>query len=486
MKIYNSISKKKEVFIPVSEDTVNIYTCGPTVYNYAHIGNFFSYLSADVLYRWLRYGKQYTVHWVMNITDVDDKTIRDSKKSHPKMPPKEALKTLCNFYETELFKDLELLNIPKDSFFAIPRATEYIKKEQELVQKIYDNGYAYISDGSVYFDINTYKKDHTYGKLIHIDEGFQSGVRVDMDEYEKANASDFVLWKGKKEGEPYWEFTLNTKDSTATIPGRPGWHLECSAMEEDLFDLPFDIHTGGIDLKFPHHENEIAQSLAGFKQDPTNYWFHNGHLLVEGEKMAKSKNNFYTLSGFLKEYNVKPEIFRLVMIINHYRSNFNITENGVHSAIKNLQEIRDVYKLFLGLKKDLKKEQKNSFILSNITKAKNDFFSAMNDDLNTPLAYSVFFQSVKKIRKSIIDETEVREEDFESIQTFFTLISAVLGVDFMYQDIIPKKIIDLAEKRVKVREMKDFKASDEIRDQIKELGYLIKDTSGSYEITKIE
>ncbi len=468
LKLYNSLTKKLEEFKPLKKGKVSMYTCGPTVYNYAHIGNFFAYLSADTLYRWLKHGEGYNVKWIMNITDIDDKTIRDSLKKHPNKEPKNALKEFTEYYEQVFKRDLETLNITGVSNF--PQATKYIQEQQDLVKKIYENAYAYIGDGSVYFSISKYKKDHKYGKLVHIDDGFKDGARVDSDEYEKESAADFVLWKGRKDGEPFWEFEIDGQK----LDGRPGWHLECSAMENSLLDLPFDIHTGGMDLKFPHHEDEIAQSCAGYGIEPTKYWIHNGYLQVEGEKMSKSKGNFFTLSDLTEKKEIPADVIRLLIVTGHYRKNFNFTENGIHTMKKNLEEIRNTYSL-----------AKEINISSNITsndKETDEFKKAMKDDLNTPLAFSIFLKIIKDLRNKVSHGETV---DSKSILNFIEFSSNIFGVDFSPKEInIPKEIIDLAEKRKKVRLEKNFKESDKLRDEIQVKGFIIKDNKDGYTLSK--
>ncbi|MBT4937033.1 cysteine--tRNA ligase [Candidatus Peregrinibacteria bacterium] len=556
MNLFNSLTKKKELFQPLKEGMVSMYTCGPTVYNYAHIGNFFAYLSADALYRWLEFGEGYKVDWVMNITDIDDKTIRDSKEKYPELEPMEALKKLCNFYEEAFFKDLESLNISKNSFKENPRATDYIEAQKELVQSLYDNGFAYVSEGSVYFDIRAYKKKYKYGRLVKIDEGFADGVRVDNDEYEKESAADFVLWKGRKEGEPYWDFelvrsgkcevesnesrkverskSLSKSDvQQVSLPGRPGWHLECSAMEKEIFGLPFDIHTGGCDLKFPHHEDEIAQSVGAYYEEgknineyPTKFWVHNGHLMVEGEKMSKSKGNFFRLSDLVKEQNIQPDVLRLLMITNHYRKDFNFTKNGIHAMHKHIDDIREIYGLVesllkssMSIKVERSKGQKVNQLdyagrskseincgenlysaeLSFIQKSQQEFTEAMQDDLNTPKAFAIFLSFIKELRRvpQLLNKETLRQAQgnkiqgqynkaIESIMDFLNFASNIFGVDFRPQKIdIPQDIIDLADKRKEARKNKDFAMSDALRDEIKEKGFLVEDKGDGYQLKQV-
>ena len=300
--LYNTLTRKKEEFKPIKKDKVGLYTCGPTVYNYAHIGNLRSFVFADLLVRILKYNYgEKNVKWVMNITDVDDKTIRDSKIKYPDLSHMEALKKFTAEFEEYFWRDLSKLNILKPDSITHAADTVYIKKMQDLVKNIFVSGYAYVKDGSVYFDVGKYSQKYKYGVLVDIDVSkMKSGVRIDDDEYEKENIQDFVLWKGQKEDEPSWEFEFDGQK----LPGRPGWHIECSAMGQAELGMPFDIHTGGVDLKFPHHENEIHQSVIGYKTEkPVNYWLHNEYLLVDGKKMGKRFNNFYTIKD-LEEKNI--------------------------------------------------------------------------------------------------------------------------------------------------------------------------------------
>ena len=467
-KIYNSLSRQKENFTPLQKSKVSMYTCGPTVYNYAHIGNFFAYLSADTLYRWLTFGEKYSVKWVLNITDVDDKTIKTSLEKYPDLAPQKALKKHCDFYLKEFEKDLKTLNITPKNFYQKPRVTDYIAAQKDLVQKIYQNGYAYIADDSVYFSIQKYKKNYQYGKLVKIDQGFQDGARVDNDEYEKDSAADFVLWKSKKEQEPFWDFSLDGKN----LPGRPGWHLECSALEYEILGLPFDIHTGGMDLKFPHHEDEIAQSCGGYQIEPTNYWVHNGYLQVEGKKMSKSLGNFYILRDLTEKKNFHPEIIRLLMVTNHYRKNFNFTENGLHAVKKNLETIRNIHKEVT--------QQKSSQNTLNFSQFEENLKEAMRDDLNTPRAFAILLEASNYARKNL------EKIDIMSFKNFINFTSQIFGVDFSYQKIqIPAEIIELAENRQEAKKNKDFIKADSLREEISKKGFLIKDTREGYEIKPV-
>jgi len=319
IKFFNTLTRQKEEFIPLKDNQAGIYTCGPTVYNAAHIGNLRSFVFADILQRALKYNGL-EVNWIMNITDVDDKTIRDSEIKYPEMEPMQALLKFTREYEKIFWQDLEKLNIEKPN--KIPRATEFIAQMQDLIVKIIEADFAYEKDGSFYFDVKKYSQNHKYGQLVNLDlSQLKTGTRALSDEYEKDNLQDFVLWKTTKEKEPSWDFEFKNKN----YPGRPGWHIECSAMSKEYLGIPFDIHTGGIDLKFPHHENEIAQSVSGYKADKlANFFLHNEHILVDNEKMSKSKNNFFTLED-VENKKFNPLAFRYFCLNSHYRSKLNFT-----------------------------------------------------------------------------------------------------------------------------------------------------------------
>ncbi|RMF88331.1 MAG: cysteine--tRNA ligase, partial [Nitrospinota bacterium] len=316
LKFYNSLTRRKEEFHPIEPGRVRMYTCGPTVYDYAHIGNFRAYIFEDILRRYLKY-KGYQVTQVMNITDVDDKTIRESRRRGM------SLKEFTSFYVQAFFEDLETLNIERAEYY--PAATEHIDQMVALIKRLIENGHTYEVDGSIYFRISTFP---AYGRLAGLDavqlQGGASG-RVDADEYGKEDVRDFVLWKAWREedGDVFWETELGK--------GRPGWHIECSAMSMHYLGEHFDIHTGGIDNLFPHHENEIAQSEAATKKPFVNYWLHCQHLLVNNAKMSKSLGNFYTLRDLL-ERGYKPKAIRYALLSTHYRQQHNFTFEGLAAA----------------------------------------------------------------------------------------------------------------------------------------------------------
>ncbi|MBM2815815.1 MAG: cysS [Ignavibacteria bacterium] len=483
ISLYNSLSKKIESFNPLLGNQVRMYSCGPTVYNYAHIGNMRAFLFADLLQRVLRVVGNYSVRWVMNITNIDDKTIKSSKIGSdlwkPEMGeqtdnPLQNLSKFTLFYEDAFIEDITKLGINPKHIESLPRATEFIPQMQDLTRRIVENGYAYISDGSVYFNVAEWRKKDVYGKLFKIDfENFRPGVRMDADQYQREDISDFVLWKVAKPNEPFWKFEL----SGVKCDGRPGWHLECSAMERELLGLPFDIHTGGIDLKFPHHEDEIAQSKAGYGNDPTTFWCHNEFLFVEGEKMSKSKNNFYTLRDLLDK-NIDALDIRFSMLSAHYGSVFNFTFNSISSARKARMRIQEfIYSLF-----DDNKTGKRKY---DVEKLRNDIFVELANDLHSPKALAQLFAFINTVSTGELDLNSKTK-----LIVLFTELNDIFSVweikPETKEDIsLPEEVVILAQKRLEARLSKDFKLADEFRQQISSKGYSVKDTKDSFELEKL-
>ncbi|MFY8161793.1 MAG: cysteine--tRNA ligase, partial [Candidatus Kapaibacteriota bacterium] len=431
IKLYNSISKQIEVLKPIGDNinnhTIRIYSCGPTVYNYAHIGNLRSFLAVDLMQRVIRTLGEFDVKWVMNITDIDDKTIKGAaiggdgwrtEMGKQTADSKVNLKKFTEFYAKEFLNDIGAVGIKKEHFYEIPRATNYIAEMQDLVRKIFENGFAYVSDGSVYFSISKWREKAKYGYLKKIDfENFVVGERVDSDEYEKEEAFDFVLWKFKKEGEPYWEFELDGQN----CDGRPGWHLECSAMEKHILGLPFEIHTGGVDLCFPHHEDEIAQSTAGYGIEPTQYWCHNEFLEVEGKKMSKSLGNFYTIKD-LVEKGIDPKDVRFAMLSAHYRSIYNFTFADVESSRKGRIRIQEyIYSVW----DKLDGNEVNSEIdyTTVIGKLILDVWENLTNDFHTPKGLAATYKIINNVKVS-----ELSEIDLLNLAGFFVKFNAIFGV----------------------------------------------------------
>ncbi|MGB9702620.1 MAG: cysteine--tRNA ligase [Candidatus Kapaibacteriota bacterium] len=482
IKLYNSLTNSIEEFSPIEKDTVRMYSCGPTVYNYAHIGNLRAFLFADLLQRTLRVVGNYKVKWVMNITDIDDKTIRDSQIGSTAWlkemgeqvdDPLINLKKLTKFYEKEFLNDISKLGIDLSHFYEMPHATDFIEQMQDLIRRIYSNGFAYISDGSVYFNVSKWSQVDKYGKLKKIDwDNFKKGVRIDADTYERDDASDFVLWKQKKDNEPYWEFNLDG----VNLPGRPGWHLECSTMEYSILGLPFDIHTGGVDLKFPHHEDEIAQSKAGYGLEPNPFWCHNEFLEVEGKKMSKSLGNFYTLRDLFNQ-GLSPLDIRLAILSAHYRTKYNFTFEGVEAAHKARLRIQDyIYKLF---------ENSSNPSITEIPESNSletTVFTELANDLHTPKALAKIFEFIANYPADKLSESLKHSliSTFEKLNSIFNVWE--IKAQENQEITVPSKIKELAEKRYQAKINKDFATADALRKQITEFGYSILDKKDGYEI----
>ena len=503
--LYNTLTRKKEKFMPIDPAKIGLYTCGPTVYNFAHIGNLRAYIFSDILDRTLRYNYgQTAVKWVMNITDVDDKTIRDSKLKYPDLEPMEALNRFTGEYERIFWDDTRKLNINKPDIVPHAADREYVEKMQVLTKSIVDAGYAYGKDGSVYFNVAKYAADHKYGKLTNIDmDGFRAGARVDADEYEKENVQDFVLWKGCKDGEPYWDFELNGE----RLPGRPGWHIECSAMGQSALGMPFDIHTGGIDLKFPHHENEIAQSVIGYDTEtPVNYWLHNEYLLVDGVKMSKRFKNFYTLRD-IEEKGFEPLAFRFLCMQTNYGKHMNFTFDSLKAAKDGLEhlnnQIRELSCVPAG-----EKESNGMFEKSlefeddkcvNFDRYKDKFLRAINDDLNTPMAMAVLQEVLKSDLKD--DEKLALAMDFDKVlglnlsklksikkelDTSSTSSSTSSSTTLLMNEgeVLDEEIEKLLKARVLARMAKNWAESDRLRKEIEKLGWTVEDTPEGQRVFK--
>lgn len=452
IKFFNTFTRKKEEFIPIEDKIVKMYTCGPTVYDLAHIGNFRAYVFEDLLHRYLEF-RGYKVIRVMNITDVDDKTIKGAKENGV------SLREYTDRYIKIFIEDMETLRLKKPDF--MPRATEHIKEMVELIKKLLEKGYAYYKEGSIYFSISKFP---SYGKLSGIDKSkIKIGARVDVDEYEKEDLRDFVLWKKWKEEEGvYWETEIGK--------GRPGWHIECSAMSMKYLGETFDIHTGGVDNIFPHHENEIAQSEAATGKKFVNYWLHCAHLLVNGEKMSKSKGNFYTLRDLLnKGYN--PIGIRYLLLSTHYRDPLNFTENSLKQAENTVKNYNDFYK---GLN-ICAAEIYNEKIKSEIEKARNSFIESLDDDLNISGALSGVFNLIKKVN-IFFSKGEMGRKNVFEVKEFLEDIDNVLCILEKKEENLPEEILNLIKEREKARKEKDFKKADLIRDKLKEKGIILEDT----------
>ncbi len=439
MKLFNFLTRKVQVFRPAKKGAVKIYACGPTVYNFAHIGNLRTYVFEDVMRRTLEMAG-FKVGLVMNITDVEDKIIRDAK---------EAGKTIFEFvkpYEEAFFGDLEKLNIKPAREY--PRATKHIKEMVALINKLLTKKFAYESDGSIYFDISKFKK---YGRLSRLQKRqIKIGARVDVDEYAKGDAEDFVLWKKAKPGEPSWPAKFQLGHGVSKLDGRPGWHIECSAMSMKYLGESFDIHAGGIDLLFPHHENEIAQSEGATGKKFARFFVEGEHLLVDGKKMSKSLGNIYTLRDVEKR-GFDPLSFRYLALTAHYRSKLNFTWESFEAAESALGKIRA---RVLELKSASELPKRSSTF-------RRQFLEAVNDDLNTPKALAVLWKNFGWL--SLAD---------------ILWADQILGLNLSALKPInpPAAVKKLAEKREKERRNKNWPEADKIRSQIQKLGWSLEDS----------
>ena len=454
--LFNTLSRKKEKFSPIDNGKVRMYTCGPTVYDYAHIGNFRAFIFEDLLKRWLEY-RGFKVNHVMNITDIDDKTIKRSKEK------KISLEKFTKYYLKAFFEDIKTLNIkPANSY---PKATEHIPEMIFLIKNLIKNGFAYKSEEkSVYYAIKKFEK---YGKLSNLQiNKLKTGSRVKLDEYEKDQAQDFVLWKAwiPEDGEVYWETELGK--------GRPGWHIECSAMAMKYLGETFDIHCGGVDNIFPHHENEIAQSEAVTGKTFVNYWLHNEHLLVEGRKMSKKSGNFYTLRDLLKQ-NIDPIAIRFLLLSTHYRAQFNFTFEALESAKGAIERLKN----FIRRLQDADAPHNDVKIEELTDNIKIKFCNKLDDDLNVSGMLAVLFDFVREIN-NLLDMKKVSKESakkiIETMKKFDTVLGIIGKVDIDVS--LPKEALVLIKQREEARKIKNWKRSDEIRDQLKNMGIIIEDT----------
>lgn len=456
MKIYNTLTRKKEEFIPVVEGQVSMYTCGPTVYNYIHVGNARPMVVFDTLRRFFIY-RGYDVRYVVNFTDIDDKIINRANEENT------TFKEIADRYIEAFMEDAKGLNIYEEKTIH-PKATEFIQPMIQFIEILIEKGAAYNVDGNVYFNIDSAKD---YGKLSKKNiEDLVSGARVEVSE-EKNNPMDFALWKKAKEGEPYWESPWG--------PGRPGWHIECSVMSRTLLGDTIDIHAGGEDLQFPHHENEIAQSETLTEKPFANYWMHNAMLNIDNQKMSKSLGNFLFVKDIAKEFDL--ETLRFFLLSAHYRSPINFTrevmkqtENGLerlYNGKKHLEYLLDKVE-----DRELNEEENN--LLNTIEKFKKDFIESMEDDLNTADAIASIFELVK-FSNSNLDEKSSRKI-VEKAYDLLLELSNVLGILNKKDEILEDEILDLIEKRTEARKNKNFKLADEIRDTLKEKGIILEDT----------
>jgi cysteinyl-tRNA synthetase len=469
LRVYNTLTRQVEEFVPLHEGKVGLYTCGPTVYDFPHIGNYRAYMFGDVLKRWLRY-RGYAVKHVMNLTDVDDKTIRGAQRES--MP----LKTFTARYERAFFEDLETLNItPADVY---PKATEHIPEMVAIIRKLLEKGLAYQAGDGVYYKVRSFRG---YGKLANITMGgLKEGAsgRVKKDEYEKDAVNDFALWKTRDEedGDVFWE--------TPVGRGRPGWHIECSAMSMKHLGESFDIHTGGVDLVFPHHQNEIAQSEGATGKPFVKYWLHNEWLLVYGQKMSKSLGNFLTLRDVLAK-GFDARAVRYALLAGHYRQQMNFTFDSVKAAKAAVERLDEAIRK-LG---EVAKEESGSFtemMGKEAAETQKLFEEAMDNDLQISSALAAVFDWLK-IVNAALDTGTIGRESAAAALGFLKKVDSVLGVmDFSEGEKLPPEMMKQAEERERLRKAGKFAEADAIRKELLAKGMRLDDTPGGVRWKKLK
>jgi cysteinyl-tRNA synthetase len=477
LHLYNTLSGKVEEFAPSIDNTIRMYACGLTVYDYGHIGNFRTFVAIDILRRFLRqsgFGLQH----VMNITDVDDKIIRNAAREH------KSVTEYTKKYEEAFLEDMQTLSLERPE--RVVRATDHIQQMAEFIRKLEEKGFAYrTEDGSYYFKISKFPQ---YGKLSKKDfSGMEIGARVDVDEYEKDDARDFALWKAPKEGEAYWETPIGK--------GRPGWHIECSVMSMQYLGQSFDLHAGGEDLVFPHHENEIAQSEALTGQTFARFWMHVRFLLVEGEKMSKSAGNFYTLRDLLLKGH-KPSSIRFLLSSVPYRKQLNFTFDGLKQAVHSVERLRN-------FKARVEMAQlapgRNEIVQALAEKCKTEMRAALDDDLNTAQALAAMFDLVREVN-TIADQGQLRQDDkaplLDALRQFDEIFAVIKDddaekiahaaewakahgletTDLPSHAISDEEVERLIAERTAAKKARDFAKADAIRKQLADAGIIVEDT----------
>ncbi|OWZ84556.1 cysteine--tRNA ligase [Natranaerobius trueperi] len=456
MRLYNTLKRQKEEFVPLRGNEVNMYVCGPTVYDYFHVGNARAFLVFDVVRRYLEY-KGYNVNYIQNITDIEDKMIKRANEKGI------TIFELAEEYTEKYFEDARAIGI-KDADVH-PRATKHLSEIINIIEELLEKGHAYQSNGDVYFDTESFDG---YGQLCkQAPEDLVSGARVSVDDRKKS-PTDFVLWKARKEGEPYWESPFG--------PGRPGWHIECSAMSMKYLNTPLDIHAGGSDLVFPHHENEIAQSEAATGDKFCKYWLHVGYLEIDNRKMSKSMGNFMTVRDFREYYD--PRILRLFLLNAHYRSPLNYTEDLIDQSKSSLERLDNFYeklKFYIDSYEEKEMSEKDTKMLDYLPVIRKEFEDSMDDDFNTAGALSALFKLVREANAYM--QAQGNAKVLEKIRELLIELDLVLGIlprkdDTLLSEEIEKKI----EEREQARKQKDFQKADAIRDELKEQGIILEDT----------
>ena len=457
MKLYNTLSRKKEEFKPIEEGKVKMYVCGPTVYNFIHIGNARPFIIFDTLRRYLEY-RGYDVTFVQNFTDVDDKIIKRGHEEN--ITPEEV----ANKYINEYFVDADGLGIKRASVH--PRVTDNIEQIIAFVKELEDKGYAYAVNGDVYFDTKKFKD---YGKLSGIkQEELEAGARIEVND-QKRHPMDFVLWKAKKEGEPGW--------ASPWGEGRPGWHIECSVMSNRYLGETIDIHAGGQDLKFPHHENEIAQSEARSGKNFSNYWLHNEYINVNNEKMSKSLGNFFTVREISEIYDL--EVVRLFMLSTHYRNPINFSDeilNQSKAGLERLYNAKEKAEFTINNLEDSKMTEEEAKLQDELASFRQKFIDAMDDDVNTADAVSAIFELAKFMNSNITENSS--KEFAQKALDEFNELTGVLNIvnKDKKEDILDEEIEKLIAQRTEAKKNKNFQLADEIRQQLLDKGIVLEDT----------
>ena len=463
MKIYNTMTRKKEEFVPLHEGKVGIYSCGPTVYNYFHIGNARPFIIFDTLRRHLEH-MGYEVTFVQNFTDVDDKMIRRANEEGV------TVAELGDHFIEEYFRDADALGVKRATVH--PRATKHIGEIIGMIKKLEAKGLAYEVDGDVYYDTHAFPG---YGKLSGQNlEDREMGARIEVDE-DKKHPMDFALWKKQKPGEPAWKSPWGM--------GRPGWHIECSAMSCKYLGQTFDIHCGGVDLIFPHHENEIAQSEGANGQPFARYWMHNGHINVDNHKMSKSAGNFFTVRDIVKEFD--PEAVRLFMLSAHYRSPINFSRDLIEqaqNALARLYTARDNALFLRESAPDCPMTAEEEAFAARADQAISAFNAAMDDDLNTADALGVIFEYVRDMNASLNEHSS--RAAVEKGVNALNEMAGVLGLLRREADLVPEDVKALVEERQAAKKARDFAQADALRAQIEQMGYVVEDTPKGPKVRK--
>lgn len=469
LQLYNTLTRSKEEFTPREKGKVSLYTCGPTVYGPAHIGNLRTYVFEDVLRRWLKYGHDLEVTQAMNITDVEDKIIANSEAANL-----DEMAAYTAPFTDKFKEDLGALNIEPAEHY--PTATAHVPQMIELIERVIEHGYGYEKDGSVYFDVQKYHQagadsgDWKYGELLNLDLEHFDHHRIDNDEYDKESVQDFALWKVEAPDSPGWDSPWGF--------GRPGWHIECSAMAREVFGGPIDIHTGGVDNVFPHHENEIAQTRAATGEPLAAYWLHGEHLLVDEKKMAKSAGNYRVLGDVTAQHS--PLALRLLFLQAHYRSKLNFTEASLSAAAQTLDSITEfVERVHVEQPDGIASDD----IADAVAAARQAFTAAMDDDLGTPEALAAVFELMKPIN-SRISAGSFTAGDADVVKKFLSEVKRVTGLFGFSTQSLPIGVARLLEQRQTARETGEYEESDRLRDEIEAAGYVVKDTVGGQIVRK--